>query len=730
MALEVQLLAVDQRERARPQTSLTYRLPADISFDGNFQEGEIRVEDGALRYFVAGRLHAEYPLEELTELKATGLVGSGQLTAQVQGTERVLARFATEHLPLYTALARIVNRFNTGEAGLDVPLPEVPACPTCGRRFQDSSRVCPNCLNKSAVLRRLWTYAKPHAPLLFTTAGLFWVLTGLRLVGPQLQRLLIDNVLIPRNPALGTLVLYVGLMALVGAGTYVCSVVRGRTMVLLSGRLSRDLRALVYAKIQELSLNYIARRKTGDLMNRVSSDTDTLQRFIQGQAAMGINEALVLIGITVILFAYSWQLALLILFPAPIVVFLAMKVRGRIHSMYRRQWRAFDRVNSLLQDILSGIRVVKAFGREAREVERFTESAQQMADITAYNERMWNTLFPALGFIMGIGNFVVLYYGGHLVLGERMQLGELVQFSAYAGMLYGPLQFMSFFPRWFTQAMTATERIFEVIDVEPDVKDSAAPRDHVIEGHVRLENVTFGYEKHEPVLQDVSLEIRQGEMIGLVGHSGAGKSTLINLVSRFYDVDEGRILIDGIDIRDISQQFFRSQIGVVLQETFLFSGTVYENIAYAKPDAPPDEIIRAAKVANAHDFIMKFTDAYDTLVGERGQRLSGGERQRIAIARAILHNPRILILDEATASVDTETEYQIQEALGRLIKGRTTIAIAHRLSTLRNADRLVVLDKGRVAELGSHAELMAQEGIYHGLVTAQREMSRIKGVDG
>lgn len=321
----------------------------------------------------------------------------------------------------------------------------------------------------------------------------------------------------------------------------------------------------------------------------------------------------------------------------------------------------------------------------------------------------------------------MLYYGSQLVLGEKMKLGQLVQFTQYVSMLYGPLSFMSFLPRMFADAMNAIGRVFEIIDEEPEIADTGHVVHHRIKGRVEFRNVTFGYQSHEPVLENINLEVSPGEMIGLVGHSGAGKSTLINLIMRLYDVDDGQILIDGIDIRDIPLQDLRSQIGVVLQETFLFSGTILDNIRYSKPDATMDEIIMAAKIANAHDFIVKFPDGYDTKVGENGYNLLGGERQRIAIARAILHNPRILILDEATASLDTESEQLIQEALARLVKDRTTFAIAHRLSTLKNANRLMVIDKGKKAELGTHDELLKKKGIYYGLVMAQRQMFKVRG---
>lgn len=720
------------------------RLPADLSHDGRFQDGWVVVTDEAVRsYLPDGTLFAEVPLAAAPRFAVREMVGSGLLEAELGAISKadhddeplggdafLVARFSAGLLPRYAALARYLNRLSRNGRVLDFTpdLPEPALCEKCGRNLPTGTKVCPNCLNKTQVLLRLIRIARPHLTLLVGAVVLLWAITAFRVLGPYFNRLLIDDVLRPGERNLKLLLGYVALIGGAQLLTQLTMVARGRLMVLLSGHLSKDLRSMVYEKIQRLSLLDISQRKTGDLMNRVTADTNRIQRFIQNHVAMGVNEALTFIVIATILFYANWRLALLVLTPVPIVLFFVRVVRTKIRNMYRQQWRSEDKITSLLQDVLSGIRVVKSFGQEEREAERFIRHSNDFARISSRNDKTFNTLFPLIGYMLGIGNFLVLFYGGHLVLGEELGFGELVQFSAYAGMLYGPIRFVSFFPRWFTEAMTAAERIFEVIDAEPAVQDKAQPVPHQIVGEVVIEDVTFGYRRHDPVLKGVSLTVKPGETIGLVGHSGAGKSTLINLIARFYDPDEGRILVDGVDIRDMAQESFRAQVGVVLQETFLFSGTIFDNIRYAKPDATAEEVIRAAKIANAHDFIIKFNDGYDTYVGERGQRLSGGERQRIAIARAILHDPKILILDEATASMDTETEYQIQQALARLVKDRTTFAIAHRLATLRNADRLVVLDKGRVAEVGSHDELMAKEGIYYSLVTAQREMSQMKGV--
>jgi ATP-binding cassette subfamily B protein len=355
----------------------------------------------------------------------------------------------------------------------------------------------------------------------------------------------------------------------------------------------------------------------------------------------------------------------------------------------------------------------------------------ELSNAGIHAEQTWMTVFPVLTFLTGLGALIVWYVGGRSVLAGQLSLGTLLTFVAYLAMFYGPLQFVNRLTEWLGRALAAAERVFDILDSAPDVPDIVEPIPLPrIEGSVEFRDVTFGYESHKPVLRDISFNVAPGEMIGLVGQSGAGKSTTINLLCRFYDVNAGQIFIDDVDIKHIRQQDLRSQIGIVLQDTFLFNGTIAENIGYAKPDATLEEIMAAAKAANAHDFIAAKQDGYDTPVGERGSALSGGERQRISIARAILHDPRILILDEATSAVDTDTEKQIQDAIARLIKGRTTFAIAHRLSTLRNADRLLVLKSGKIEEIGTHDELLEKKGEFYRLVEMQQEMSKIKAIEG
>ena len=448
--------------------------------------------------------------------------------------------------------------------------------------------------------------------------------------------------------------------------------------------------------------------------------------FMEGVFGDMFSTLLTMVVSLVVMFLISWEMTLMSLGFIVIVFAVTRMFWHHIHTIFHKQWLKSDDLASSLQDIISGMRVVKSFGKEEREAERFRRKTEDFAAISKKNETFWAVFFPILTFLLGAGSYIAVYFGGMDVLDGDMTLGELVQFIAYCGYLFGPLNWMTHMPRMVMQMVTSMNRIYDVLDEKPVIMDAEDSREFPIEGAFRFEHVSFGYHTYEPVLEDINFQVKPGEMIGLVGASGTGKSTLINLIMRLYDVDQGKITIDGVDLRKMKTECLHSQIGVVLQETFLFSGSILANIRFARPEASLTEVIQAAKAANAHDFICKTPDGYNTYVGEHGYNLSGGERQRIAIARAILNNPRLLILDEATSALDTESEFLIQQALDRLVKGRTTFAIAHRLSTLRNADRLVVIDKHGIAEIGTHNELLEKQGIYYGLVTAQLKMAEGK----
>ena len=448
-------------------------------------------------------------------------------------------------------------------------------------------------------------------------------------------------------------------------------------------------------------------------------------------------------GVGVALFLINWKLACFVLIPIPIMLGLTVFFHKKMHGFFHRLFHRWSQMTSVVADALPGVRVIKAFSQEDREVGRFSRKNMQVYEGEQEMITLWTLFGPVLRICGQVGSLIIWFLGGYWCVQTSLGAytradpnylppGDLMAFVGFMWMFYGPIHMLSHMDRMFNRAATSVQRIFEVLDTPPTVfsKTGARKADN-IRGEIELRNVTFSYDGVRRVLKNISLHIAPGEMIGLAGPSGGGKTTMVNLICRFYDVLEGQILIDGVDVRDYDVQNLRHRIGLVLQEPFLFHGTVAENIAYGQPDATIKDIIRAAKAANAHDFIVGFPDGYDTLVGERGQSLSGGERQRISIARAILHDPRILILDEATSSVDTESEKLIQEAIGRLVADRTTIAIAHRLSTLRRANRLVILEKGELVEQGTHEELAEKEGgIYARLLRMQTEVQSVVAIGG
>ncbi len=679
-----------------------------------------------IRMYCGGELKESHPLSDCSDFAISSGVGCVMIEYKLKGEDRMLCRADNSYSKLYAAVVKRINRYKDKKVySYDYEETLLRFCPKCGRPIRPGMTVCEHCVSKGKYLKRLWDIASPYKWYIFLSTALFFVVTLINMLPPYINRILVDDYITPKNDVLVGFLSVIGAMIGVHLLSRLITVWRNLTQISVGNKVIIRLRSMVFEKIQALSLSNINRRTSGELMNRVTGDTRQLNEFITRDLADMLQEVLILLAVGIYLFVYDWRLALMIIIPMPIVAFSYRTFWRYMRGMWHRQWVYDSKVSSVLHDIFSGIRVVKAFGMEKREVERFDRITKDLRNTQIRNEHFFAIVDPILSFIMGAGEFFLLYYVGNKILGGEMTLGEMSQFSAYVSIIYGPLRWIASFPRRIVRTLTSVVKIFDLIDDKVDVEDRADAKEITINGDISFENVSFGYDETADVLKNINLEIRQGEFIGIVGKSGVGKSTLINLVMRLYDVNEGAIKIDGTDIRDISQNSLRTQIGVVLQETFLFSGSIYDNIAYAKPDATRDEIITASKIAGAHQFIMKLPEAYSTRVGEHGYTMSGGERQRIAIARALLHDPRILILDEATASLDTETEKQIQDALQKLSKDRTTLAIAHRLSTLRNATRLIVLDKGTIAETGTHDELMRKKGIYYGLVMAQRQMSKM-----
>ena len=720
----------------------------DLDEHGKYADGHLVLTDRQLGAFIQADGHWHGQWLELKGLSEAALVeGLGMNLLQLVADGQLVAefRFTLQHSRELGRFHRQVERQVLGETeDADEDLrprhgdEQRGRCPKCDRPVPSWSEVCRACMSRRKILWRLLDFVKPYKGRAIASFFLALTMTGLALLSPLVSKWLIDDGLgrtgVPANLqiVIAAVAMMLGLLAARAIGQW--------GQMRLSGdvarRVARAIRHSVYSHMHRLSLDFFAKRQTGALVTRVTNDTERLWSFTASIAIEMVLSILTIVGVGIALFLMNWKLALFALIPIPLMLSLTIFFHKRLHQSFRRQWHRWSQMTAVVADALPGMRVIKAFSQEKREVDRFEERSTALFDEEANYIKGAKSLFgPTMMFATSLGSLIIWIVGGMIICREwsmvqadpkaaTMTLGTLMAFQLYMGMFLRPVHQLAHMDEQLNRAATSAQRIFEVLDTEPRIytkADAHAP--DTIEGRIELRNISFSYDGVNKVLKNINLTIEPGEMIGLVGPSGAGKTTMVNLICRFYDVIEGQILIDGVDIRDYDITELRHKIGMVLQEPFLFHGPIWENIAYGQPDAPVEKVITAARAANANNFIVNFPDGYDTMVGERGQTLSGGERQRISISRAILHNPSLLILDEATSSVDTETEETIQKALDGLTANRTTIAIAHRLSTLRKADRLVVIDKGLMVEQGTHDELTKRDGgLYARLLQKQQEM--------
>ena len=738
-------------------------IDTDVGLDGRPEPEWLVVTADHLSVVADGGASGDGPRRSIAwrdvdRVRTTAGVGGGTLQVRTDGAWIDLLRYSNAMATRFHRVSRTLEQARDATPADGGPLAMLPGwsddtvhaapldpprCPSCSLRLANRDDRCPRCVEKGRIMRRVGALLRPYT----RGAILLCLLTMLGVVAelapPKLQQYMVDNILAGRadGVAAGSAVaappdfktaLLVVVLALAFSRVLLSlvGVLKGRLATDIGTGITATLRDEMVAKLQSLSIAYYDRHQVGSMISRVAHDSEALHGLMHQITGGFLLQIVQLVGVGAMLVWINPKLAMFTLIPVPLVILGSWIFWRHVYPRHYRLWDASSKQMTALSGMLSGIRVVKAFSQEPRERDRFHAASDHLRHWRQWVEHTNTTYAASMQIVFSLGGLIVWYVGGRDVIGGQMTLGQLIAFLAYLAMFYAPLGALSNFTSWLTSFLSGSQRVLELLDTPALIAEPRAPVPwERVRGAVRFQDVTFGYDRNQPVLRDVSFDVRPGEMIGIVGRSGSGKTTLVSLLSRFHDVQEGSIEVDGIDIRDLSTRDLREKLGVVFQESFLFRGTIWRNLSYGRPEATIEAGLAAAKAAGAHDFLCRQPLAYETLLGEHGAGLSGGEKQRLSIARTLLYDPRVLVLDEATSNIDAEAEKSIQDALAVLVRGRTTIAIAHRLSTLRNADRILAFDRGRLVEQGTHAELLAADGIYARLVRIQTQVCRQPTVD-
>ena len=716
-----------EREVIRAEGVIEFSRDAGIAASGKRRRAECYRAEAPVRF----------PVASIQEPEVELLISSGRAVCKNADDGEPLqlfgftATYSHDATVFCRAIAELQENGFLSERLLKQEDADSKICPRCHRRFPDRGRrYCPHCLEKTGLAKRLGLLFLRYKGFVLLILFTLLLNVGLALVTPYISNsVLYADVLSPEGSLYGK----IGALVLVLMGVRLLSLlinlVTGTVNAKVAAEVSYDLKTDIFQSLGKLSFSFFTNRQTGSLMTQINSDSTTIYWFFCDGFPALLSQVIQLLVLLVVMFSLNVELTLYTFVTIPLF-FISFHLLSRLfEKLHARAWSRRASYNSLLSDVINGIRVVKAFSREDAETARFGARSEASAAANRELDYTASRIYPFLMFALKIGSYVVWLVGGWRVMdGTGMDFPTLMTFSALLSLVYSPIEMISDVTDWWSDCLNALKRLFDIKDAKIEVAEAPDAIDPELRGELEFKNVTFSYVENRKVLTDVSFHVPAGKTLGIVGQTGAGKSTIANLITRLYDCDEGAVLLDGVDVKNYSFACLRRNISIVSQETYLFNGTVLENIRYARPDATFEEVLAAAKTAHAHDFIIRFPDGYQTRIGQGDRQLSGGERQRLSIARALLKNPRILILDEATSAMDTQTERNIQRALTELSRTRTTIVIAHRLSTLRDADSLIAIENGRLMESGTASELMEKQGVYYKLYTLQAEALKNVGI--